>query len=218
VSGVPRSKSVLWNFKFVGTALAGSLVSVLVSAFAPAQTQIAVLGSTMIILAGFFAVYVEQEDIRERRRADLPCGSSGRRKKLNPGKPAPTPLLVIRGTGSSFHPRKSFAVQPRLELAEGGEDLGKQRGRGTDREISTIFDGESSATSARNRCRFFFPPHADWGNKHGICQIGLLFYIIHVIELVAMSCPPAPLVGDMRSGAGRDFVVPARSGCGSRCR
>ena len=68
---VPRAKSVLWNFKFVGTALAGSLISALVSAFAPPQAQIAVLGSTLSILAGLFVAYVEQEDLRERRRAEL---------------------------------------------------------------------------------------------------------------------------------------------------
>src|SRR6516162_3676893 len=67
----PRPKSVLWNFKFVGTALAGSLTLALVSTFAPPQTQIAVLGSTVSILAGLFVAYVEQEDLRERGRADL---------------------------------------------------------------------------------------------------------------------------------------------------
>jgi hypothetical protein len=70
-SGVPPSKSILWNFKFVGTALAGSLTLALVSAFAQPPAQIAVLCSTVSILAGLFVAYVEQEDARERSRAEL---------------------------------------------------------------------------------------------------------------------------------------------------
>src|SRR4051794_31334769 len=69
--GPPHSKSILWNFKFVGIALAGSLTSALVSTFAPEPAQIAVLGSTVSILAGLFIAYVEQEDVRERSRAEL---------------------------------------------------------------------------------------------------------------------------------------------------
>jgi hypothetical protein len=65
------SKSVVWNFKFVGTALAGSLSCALVSAFATPQAQIATLGSVVSILAGLFVAYVEQEDVRERSRAEL---------------------------------------------------------------------------------------------------------------------------------------------------
>src|SRR3954464_8423029 len=67
----PRTKSVLWNFKFVGIALAGSLTSALASTFAPEPAQIAVLGSIVSILAGLFVAYVEQEDARERSRAEL---------------------------------------------------------------------------------------------------------------------------------------------------
>jgi hypothetical protein len=70
-SGAPRSKSVLWNFKFAGTALAGSLTFALASAFAPPPAQIAVLGSTISILAGLFVAFVEQEDVRERSRAEV---------------------------------------------------------------------------------------------------------------------------------------------------
>src|SRR3954468_233677 len=70
-SPAPRSRSVLWNFKFVGTALAGSLTSALVSAFASPPAQIAVLGSIVSILAGLFVAYVEQEDAREKSRAEL---------------------------------------------------------------------------------------------------------------------------------------------------
>jgi hypothetical protein len=67
----PRTKSVLWNFKFVGIALAGSLTCALVSTFAPLPAQIAVLGATVSILAGLFIAYVEQEDARERSRVEL---------------------------------------------------------------------------------------------------------------------------------------------------
>src|SRR3954447_24856565 len=69
--GNPLTKSVLWNFKFVGIALAGSLTSALVSTFAPEPAQIAVLGSIVSILAGLFVAYVEQEDAREGARAEL---------------------------------------------------------------------------------------------------------------------------------------------------
>src|SRR3954452_13920521 len=69
--GILHSKSVLWNFKFVGIALAGALTCALVSAFAPEPAQIAVLGSTVSILAGLFVAYVEQEDAREKSRFDL---------------------------------------------------------------------------------------------------------------------------------------------------
>src|SRR3954452_711576 len=69
--GILHTKSVLWNFKFVGIALAGSLTSALVSTFAPESAQIAILGSTVSILAGLFVAYVEQEDAREKSRAEL---------------------------------------------------------------------------------------------------------------------------------------------------
>ena len=67
----PRQRSVLWNFKFLGTALAGSLIMALVSIFAPLPAQIAVLGACISILAGLFVAYVEQEAERERQRAEL---------------------------------------------------------------------------------------------------------------------------------------------------
>lgn len=70
-NNVERPRSVLYSFKFVGTALVGSLVMGLVSAFAPIPAQIAVLGVLISILAGLFVAYVEQEEARERRRADL---------------------------------------------------------------------------------------------------------------------------------------------------
>jgi hypothetical protein len=65
------TRSVLLSFKFVGTALAGSLTMGLVSTFAPLPAQIGVLGSCVSILAGLFVAYLEQEDLRERRRGAL---------------------------------------------------------------------------------------------------------------------------------------------------
>jgi hypothetical protein len=66
----PR-RPVLLSFKFAGTALAGSLTMALVSTFAPLPAQIAVLGACVSVLAGLFVSYLEQEDLRERRRAEL---------------------------------------------------------------------------------------------------------------------------------------------------
>src|SRR5205085_4056411 len=64
-------RSVLLSFKFLGVSLVGSLTMGLVSTFAPLPAQVAVLGACVSILAGLFVAYVEQEDERERRRADL---------------------------------------------------------------------------------------------------------------------------------------------------
>lgn len=66
-----RSRSVLLSFKFLGTAMVGSLTMALVSTFAPLPAQLAVLGACVSILAGLFIAYVEQEDLRERRRTAL---------------------------------------------------------------------------------------------------------------------------------------------------
>src|SRR4051812_17489131 len=66
----PR-RSVLLNFKFLGVSLVGSLTMALVSTFTPLSAQVAVLGACVSILAGLFVAYVEQEDERERRRAEL---------------------------------------------------------------------------------------------------------------------------------------------------
>lgn len=67
----PQTRSVLLNFKFLGTALAGSLTMALVSTFAPLPAQVAVLGACVSILAGLFVAYVEQEDRRESRRLEI---------------------------------------------------------------------------------------------------------------------------------------------------
>lgn len=66
-----RRRPAVLSFKFLGTALVGSLTMALVSSFAPLPAQIAVLGSCISILAGLFVSYVDQEEERERRRAAL---------------------------------------------------------------------------------------------------------------------------------------------------
>ncbi|MBX9578821.1 MAG: hypothetical protein K2X87_00800 [Gemmataceae bacterium] len=67
----PPRRPVLLSFRFAGPALVGSLVMGLVSAFAPPAAQVAVLGALVSILAGLFFAYLEQEDDRDRRRAEL---------------------------------------------------------------------------------------------------------------------------------------------------
>ncbi|HYT87564.1 MAG TPA: hypothetical protein VEL76_02490, partial [Gemmataceae bacterium] len=67
----PETRSVLFSFKFAAIALAGSLTVALVSTFAPVPAQVAVLGACVSILAGLFVAYAEQEEARERRRAEL---------------------------------------------------------------------------------------------------------------------------------------------------
>src|SRR5438067_725642 len=67
----PRPRCVLLSFKFLGIALLGSLTMALVSIFASVPAQLAVLGASISILIGLFIAYLEQDDERERRRADL---------------------------------------------------------------------------------------------------------------------------------------------------
>src|SRR5207244_9198178 len=64
-------RPVLLTFKFVGTALVGSLVMALVSAFAPPAAQVAVLGALVSILGGLFVSYLAQEEERDRRRVEV---------------------------------------------------------------------------------------------------------------------------------------------------
>lgn len=61
---------VLLSFRFLGTALVGSLAMALVAAFGPLPAQIAALGTLVSILAGLFLSYLEQEDERDRRRSE----------------------------------------------------------------------------------------------------------------------------------------------------
>lgn len=67
----PTRRSVLLSFKFLGTALAGSLTMALVCTFASLPAQLATLGACVSTLAGLFVSYVGQEDRREQRRAVL---------------------------------------------------------------------------------------------------------------------------------------------------
>jgi hypothetical protein len=54
-----RPRSALLSFRFLGTAMVGSLTMALVSTFAPLPAQLAVLGACVSILAGLFIAYVE---------------------------------------------------------------------------------------------------------------------------------------------------------------
>jgi hypothetical protein len=62
---------VLLSFRFVSVSLVGSLTMALVSTFAPLPAQVATLGACVSILAGLFLAYTEQDDERDRRRAEL---------------------------------------------------------------------------------------------------------------------------------------------------
>ena len=68
---VSKRRTALLTFKFVGTALIGSLTMALVSTLAPAPAQLAVLGALVSILGGLFVKFLEQEDERERKRNEL---------------------------------------------------------------------------------------------------------------------------------------------------
>lgn len=68
-SSSPR-RTVLLSFRFLGTALIGSLVMALVATFAPPSAQLAVVGAFVSILGGLFLSYLEQEEHRDVRRAE----------------------------------------------------------------------------------------------------------------------------------------------------
>jgi hypothetical protein len=65
----PRRLALL-SFRFLGTAIAGSLVMALVSIFASLPAQVAVLGAFVSILGGLFLSYLAQNDEREQERND----------------------------------------------------------------------------------------------------------------------------------------------------
>jgi hypothetical protein len=67
----PPRRSALLTFRFLGTAMAGSLVMALVCAFGPLPAQIAILGAFVSILGGLFLSYLAQHDERERQRAEV---------------------------------------------------------------------------------------------------------------------------------------------------
>jgi len=62
-------RSALLSFRFLGTAVLGSVVMALVTAFAALPTQLAVLGAFISILGGLFLSYLGQEGQREKERA-----------------------------------------------------------------------------------------------------------------------------------------------------
>jgi hypothetical protein len=66
----PR-RSALLSFRFLGTAMIGSLTMALVCAFAPQPAQLAVLGGLLSILAGLLLAFMGQEEEREHQRAEL---------------------------------------------------------------------------------------------------------------------------------------------------
>lgn len=66
-----RRRSVLLSFRFLGTAVIGSLAMALVSVFGPPAAHLTMLGALLSILAGLFLSYLEQEDERDRRRGEL---------------------------------------------------------------------------------------------------------------------------------------------------
>jgi hypothetical protein len=67
----PTRRSVLLSFRFIGTALIGSLVMALVAVFAPLPAQLGVLGAFVSILGGLFLSYLDQEEERDRRRTEM---------------------------------------------------------------------------------------------------------------------------------------------------
>jgi energy-converting hydrogenase Eha subunit A len=67
-SGTPHRSSALLSFRFLTTAIAGSVLMALVSAFGPLPAQLAVLGGFISILGGLFLSYLGQEEQREKDR------------------------------------------------------------------------------------------------------------------------------------------------------
>ena len=66
----PSRRSALLSFRFLGTAVVGSIVMGLVAAFGPPAAQLAVLGAFISILGGLFLSYLGQEEQREQKRAE----------------------------------------------------------------------------------------------------------------------------------------------------
>ena len=67
----PSRRSALLSFRFLGTAVVGSIVMGLVAAFGPLPAQLAVLGVFISILGGLFLGYLGQEEQREQKRAEV---------------------------------------------------------------------------------------------------------------------------------------------------
>jgi hypothetical protein len=67
----PHYRTALLSFRFLGTAVLGSLVMALVATFGPVPAQLAILGAFISILGGLFLAYLGQEEEREQRRAEI---------------------------------------------------------------------------------------------------------------------------------------------------
>lgn len=67
-SGLARA---LLTFRFASVATLGSLAAALVSALAPLEAQIGMLGALVSLLGGLVASYVDEDEDRERRQAEL---------------------------------------------------------------------------------------------------------------------------------------------------
>lgn len=63
-------RSVLLSFRFLGTAVFGSLVMALVAVFGPLSSQLAILGAFISILGGLFLSYLGQEEQQEQQRTE----------------------------------------------------------------------------------------------------------------------------------------------------
>lgn len=63
-----RRKSALLSFRFLATAMVGTVLMGLVAAFGPQNAQLAVLGCFISVVGGLFLAYLGQEDTREQRR------------------------------------------------------------------------------------------------------------------------------------------------------
>jgi hypothetical protein len=67
----PYYRTALLSFRFLGTAVLGSLVMALVATFGPVPAQLAILGAFISILGGLFLAFLGQEEEREQRRAEI---------------------------------------------------------------------------------------------------------------------------------------------------
>lgn len=63
-------RSALLSFRFLATAIVGSVVMALVATFGPLPAQVALLGAFISILGGLFLSYLGHEEQRERERAE----------------------------------------------------------------------------------------------------------------------------------------------------
>jgi hypothetical protein len=64
-------RPIFLSFRFLAVSLLGSLSMALVSVFAEVPAQIAMLGTLVSVLVGLFLGYLERENQREKRQAEL---------------------------------------------------------------------------------------------------------------------------------------------------